>query len=221
MKKIVFDIGAHHGEDSHYYLQRGYNVVAFECDRGNIEVLKLLFHREEQGGMITFDSRAIVSGGGAGKFVTFFKSQNDGWGTVNKDWADRNNLLGVSSSQETVESVDPSDVFKTYGVPYYLKVDIEGVDMDVVLGLFSLNRPGDIPEYISVESTKTSYNSVVKELEIFYSLGYRKFAAVQQRGMAFKSSSWLKSGKKHVYRHRRGSSGPFGSDLKADWLTLS
>jgi hypothetical protein len=29
---LIFDIGAHRGEDTEYYLRRGFRVVAVECE---------------------------------------------------------------------------------------------------------------------------------------------------------------------------------------------
>jgi 16S rRNA A1518/A1519 N6-dimethyltransferase RsmA/KsgA/DIM1 with predicted DNA glycosylase/AP lyase activity len=43
---LVFDIGAHRGEDTEYYLRRGFRVVSVECEPDNVAALRTRFSRE-------------------------------------------------------------------------------------------------------------------------------------------------------------------------------
>ena len=43
---LVFDIGAHLGEDTEYYLARGFDVIAFECMPENIKQIQDKFPKE-------------------------------------------------------------------------------------------------------------------------------------------------------------------------------
>ncbi len=40
MPNLIFDIGMHKGEDSEYYLKKGFDVVAFEAHPGLISETK-------------------------------------------------------------------------------------------------------------------------------------------------------------------------------------
>ncbi len=113
--------------------------------------------------------------------------------------------------------MDPKEIYKFYGIPYYMKIDIEGSDLDVLESIINLefkNRP----KYISIESTKTSWSALLREFDIFIKLGYLKFQAIPQRKMQEKVTKWKNAkGRIITYRHKKDSSGPFGEDLKNNW----
>ena len=198
----VFDIGAHKGEDTQYYLSRGYKVVAFECDPSNIEFLKKRFENEIESGELILETKALVSGGGNNKKLIFYVDDNSVWGTLNQDWAKRNSRLGSKSRSIEVETLDPNEIYNLYGIPYFIKIDIEGSDLDVLESLKKLKFK-DRPKYISIESTKTSWSLLLREFDIFTKLGYSKFQAIPQSKMQYKSTKWKNTeGKINSYRHR-------------------
>lgn len=40
-KKLIFDVGLHKDEDTHFYLKKGFNVAAFETNPSLIEHCKI------------------------------------------------------------------------------------------------------------------------------------------------------------------------------------
>src|SRR5262249_8664579 len=70
-----------------------------------------------------------------------------------------------------VESVRLDTLIRQYGVPHYLKIDIEGHDRICLDGL----QPSECPPYISCELTHT--DNLIDRL---YELGYRRFKLVNQ-----------------------------------------
>lgn len=217
--QLVFDIGAHLGEDSSYYLKRGYNVVAFECSPNNIEYLSQRFALEIRDKQLQLETKALVSGGGEGKLIDFFVDDISVWGTVHKDWTSRNRRLGSDAKTISVETMDPESIYRTYGVPFYMKIDIEGSDVDVLKSLFKVET-NMRPKYVSIESSKTSFKNLQEELRILSHLGYTKFAAVNQERIK-KQTCWIsESGERVCHYHERDSSGPFGDDLKVSWKTI-
>ena len=50
-----------------------------------------------------------------------------------------------------VNEVDFSECLRRYGIPYYLKIDIEGMDLHCCRVLLNF---GEKPNYISIESEK-------------------------------------------------------------------
>jgi FkbM family methyltransferase len=216
---IVFDIGAHQGEDSEYYLARGYKVIAFECDPRNIKILEEKFNLEIDQGSLVLEKRALLKGGGEGKKATFYAAENSVWGTLNPEWSFRNEKLGSRAHQVALDTIDPRDIYCLYGYPFYMKIDIEGSDLSVLESLKEV-QARNRPRYLSIESTKVSWSALLEEFALFEALGYSKFAIVPQLNNGRKISRWNSSGGVSIsFRHKKQSSGPFGPDLPEKWIT--
>ncbi len=219
-KRIVFDVGAHKGEDAKYYLTRGYKVVAFECNPSNILFLKKRFEKEIKSNDLVLETRALICGGSVYKKLEFFVDENSVWGTLNKDWARRNQRLGSNSKSILVDTLDPKEIYHLYGIPYFIKIDIEGCDMDILKSLKYLNYENR-PKYLSLESSKTSWNALREEFDLLKKLEYLNFQAIPQSKMQKKITKWKDAkGKIISYNHEKDSSGPFGEDLKNNWRNL-
>ena len=99
--------------------------------------------------------------------VRFFRhSQRSGWGTVDPDWVERHSLPGTTEAIE-VAVVDFPECLRRFGVPYYLKVDIEGAYRACIEALHEFeNRPA----YISLEAERLDFALLREELELLASL---------------------------------------------------
>ena len=51
--------------------------------------------------------------------------------------------------------MDIAEIYRTYGVPFYLKIDVEGADRLVLEELKSFSNR---PQYVSLESEKVDFN---------------------------------------------------------------
>ena len=109
--EVHVDIGANKGEDSQYYLERGYEVVAFECNPSNIEFLKKRFENEIRSKAFILETKALVSGGGDHKKLKFYVDDKSVWGTINQNWAKRNSRLGSKIRSIEVETLDPKEIY--------------------------------------------------------------------------------------------------------------
>ena len=69
-------------------------------------------------------------------------------------------------------------LIERFGVPYYMKVDIEGADL---LCLQGLARAHSRPKYVSIESDKRRWSRLRQEFSLLRELGYDRFKIVQQR----------------------------------------
>lgn len=210
---LVFDVGAHRGEDSDFYLKLGYRVVAVEANPVLVEHLRQRFGREISDGSYVLVDKAIGKTHGT---IPFFANLKDSaWGTADPDWALRNQRLGADSEQIHVECVPFADVLRAHGCPRYLKIDIEGADM-VCVNALSLTSCR--PQYISIESSKTSWRDLMEELNALERLGYRKFKVVDQ-GAHKRGRFRTRLDSQVSYSFEVGSSGPFGEDLDGEWLS--
>ena len=72
-----------------------------------------------------------------------------------------------------VDVVDFAGVIQEHGVPHFMKIDIEGCDMVCINALRSLAQR---PDYVSVESDKTSFANIEREIEALTDLGLRLFS---------------------------------------------
>ena len=149
--------------------------------------------------------------------VVFYKNkENSVWGTVCIDWAKRNEKLGASSSIIEITPIDFAAAIQEYGVPYYMKIDIEGCDM-VCLNV--LRRFQERPDYISFESDKISFANIRYEFDLLGCLGYDSFQAIEQRAIPVSQSPPFpaKEGEYVVQRFEFGCSGLFGAELDDKW----
>src|SRR3990172_7762654 len=132
---LVYDVGMHRGEDTEFYLKKGFRVVAFEADPDLARYCRERFKEYIANRQLTIIEGAIIDLDAAEnkdrKKITFYK--NDGMsvlGTVNANWAERNEFLrSPSNAMIDVEVIDFTSAVEKHGIPHYMKIDIEGSDM--------------------------------------------------------------------------------------------
>jgi FkbM family methyltransferase len=216
-KNLIFDVGMHLGEDTEYYMKRGFNVVAFEANPKLVQENKKKFSEEITNGRLFIVEGAIVDDLSE-KTVKFFVNEDSSvWGTVYQDFAERNEQLGTRNTVMEVDVIDFKSCLIEFGIPYFMKIDIEGAD------LFCLEALKDFavkPPYISMESNKLKFSTLLHEIEILGSLGYSVFKAVQQADVPkMRVPANSSEGKSVEHHFSKEASGLFGSDLPGQWLT--
>ena len=213
---LIYDVGGHLGEDTDFYLRKGFKVVAIEANPVLAEKLRERFSSNLSDGSLTLIDSAIAEDTGE---VDFYVNQSFSiWGTIRPTWAERNAGFGSSSSQLIkVKATNFSDVLSQHGVPYYLKIDIEGADL---LCLESLAQKPDKPRFVSIESEKKSWDGLLHEFEMFEKLGYSHFKIVDQKNIdRQKPPNPAVEGQFVDHTFEPGSSGLFGDELPGKWLT--
>jgi len=217
---LIYDIGLHKGEDSEFYLRKGFRVVAFEANPDLVAHCKTRLAEYIADGRFTIVEGAILPPEeiAAGKTeVTFYKNEdNSVWGTVHVDWAERNTQFGTKYTPVTVPVVNFANVLRQHGIPHYMKIDIEGCDM---VCLDALKAVKERPDYLSIESDKTSMANVTAEIETLIALGYDRFKAIDQSviNVSQKSPKPPAEGQYAEWRFEHGSSGLFGAELPGEW----
>ncbi len=217
---LIYDVGMHRGEDTDFYLKKGFNVIAFEANPDLVKHCKERFSKEIQIGQLIIVEGAIVDfntkQNEIKKTVKFFKNNKVSvWGTVVEDWASRNEHLGTSNEVIEVSAINFSEYLQKYGIPYYLKIDIEGMDMVCLKSLLNYEEK---PDYISIESDKLSFKALKEEFKVFNQLGYNRFKAVNQANISKQKEPKKSTQKKYLgYSFLRGATGLFGTDLPGNW----
>ena len=212
---LIFDVGFHRGEDSEFYLKKGFRVVAIEADPELAGAARIRFQQYIADGRLHLIEGAVAEGCGS---TAFFKSDKSVWGTVQPEWALRNSMLGAHSQTIFVPIIEISSVFRQFGIPHYAKLDIEGNEYIV---LDALKSSREKPQFISIESDKRSYRKLVMELRTLQLLGYTRFKIVQQSAMEGTIVHVSdRAGQLFSYSFGKGASGRFGNDLSGRWLTF-
>ncbi|MFA5041386.1 MAG: FkbM family methyltransferase, partial [Bdellovibrionales bacterium] len=141
---------------------------------------------------------------GGSKERTFYINQvNDHWSSLDLGWASRE---GSEVKEIIVDCSCLEQLFLDFGVPKYLKIDVEGADEMVLDQLAELDK---IPYCLSIEDCRFGYRYMSK----MSSLGYTRFKILDQ--------SQVSNIKLPVTDHAfsKASSGPFGDDVPGKWLT--
>jgi FkbM family methyltransferase len=203
-KNLIFDVGFHVGQDTVFYLKKGFWVVAVDANPLLIEEGKKKFAEYINAGRLILLNVGI---GQCEETLPFY---------VNKqlsEWSSFDKAIGTSRGDYyvlDVPLVTLRSIAIRYGVPYYIKIDIEGNDM---MAIKSLRDMEDKPRYISVENGQTH---MIEEL---YTQGYRKFKFVNQaRIQDVVLPSPVREGEYIEYRFPFGASGPFGEEIDGPWL---
>jgi FkbM family methyltransferase len=213
-RDLIFDVGCHKGEDTDFYLRKGYRVVAVEANPVLCRQIKESFADSLSLGKLTLVESAVARETGN---IKFYACEEAVWGTIVPRWNERSEALGRQSKEMCVPGIAFSHLLDEFGVPYYLKVDIEGADMYCLEGLFSQTER---PQYVSIESEKKEWPRLLEEFDVLCALGYKKFKLVNQ---AFIQEQTPPNppieGNFAEFKFVPGSSGLFGEEAPGRWLT--
>ena len=210
--KIIFDLGFHNGDDTDFYLQKGFNVIALEANPELINNGKDRFKKEIETGQLKLLHNAVADKKGEIDF--FIHLKNSDWSSCFKDIAQSD---GSIAQAVTVEATTISELFLIYGVPRYMKVDIEGFDIVVARELCNLKKK---PSFVSFETSRKNFAEIYSYLFV---AGYEQFQLINQRNNPDRAPPFDSSEGKNIrYKFSKYSSGLFGEDLPSDkWLAIN
>ena len=214
----------HVGQDTRHYLQQGYKVLAVEANPILVEEANVKFKKYISSGDLIVLNVGIADKEG---ILPFYKNLRlTEWSSFDKSLGARN---GTGCEEINVRCVTTKSLFEEYGVPYYMKVDIEGYDY---LCLADIPAQGEKPQYVSCEASEVSW------LEILRSKGYTKFKLISQsddfnsidinkekkkyfpKYLIVKNGIKLRLQKFLTFKHPFTSSGPFGEATKGEWKSF-
>ena len=213
--RLIFDIGLHVGVDTSFYLAKGFRVIGVEAMASLCEEVQRDFSAEVESGRLTIVNSAIADRPGP---VTFYAHPISVWGTIRPAWANRNEQVGAGASTAiTVPGITFGELLQEHGVPYFMKIDIEGADM---LCLEGLRGASAVPEFVSIESDKSSWTGLVHEFDVLNELGYRRFKIVPQHKVhRQRLPEPAREGVDIPWRFAKGASGAFGEEAPGEWMT--
>ena len=214
---LIIDVGMHDGTDTAYYLAKGFRVVAVEANPALVTAAEDRFSAEIGRGQLTIVAAAIAETRGSVPMAV--ADDMTIWSSIDPGFIQRN--IGVDYRYVEVPTITFSDVLAEHGVPYFLKVDIEGNDM---LPIWALHEVDARPRFVSIESSVTGHKpefaDVFEELTRLCTLGYRRFKYINQGRLSrIKLPREPREGAYVDFRFEGHSSGPFGRETPGRWLT--
>jgi FkbM family methyltransferase len=206
-KNLIFDLGMHVGQDTIFYLEKGFRVIAVEANPVLVSEAQVSFKKFIAEGRLVIVNKGISNESSSG-IPFYINNTYSEWSSFVKDIGSR----GGKFETIYVDVIPVHSLFDQYGCPYYLKIDIEGLDFDVIK---SLRNVPILPRYISAENGQ---EHMIRELA---ALGYKSFKFINQAGMAGRRCfSPSMEGKAIDWLFSHGASGEFGEDTPGDWLSM-
>ena len=204
-RQLIFDIGPCEGNDSHFYLRKGFRVVAVEANPIMAAQLQARFATE-----ITARQSVILNR----VAHEFANTRMDVWITPDPGHVTAGHNPHRATDSRSVLTVDWPTLIAATGVPYFCKIDIEGAEEAFLRSM--LRSPGR-PTFISVEV------HTVEPIALLFALGYRRFRLINQTFHQWfeppnppREGTYVKDGSvRHV-------SGLFGEELPGSrWFSLT
>lgn len=206
--ELIYDIGSSEGNDTAFYLDKGFRVVSVEADqRMYANICDRFSDAIASGKLFSYNAAAHFS---AGQEITFWQNTTDqGVSSLKKSGKEK---YQSSQNSITVKTINWKALVAVHGVPYFAKLVIEGGEVDFLRGIHSGEN---LPKYFSAECKS---ETVIDELN---RIGYRKFKLVDQKTIRdFKEPSPAREGLTVGRNNTDHGSGLFGKDLpEGRWLS--
>jgi FkbM family methyltransferase len=168
---IAYDVGMNNGDDSDYYLKKGYNVVGIDANPIVCEQAARRFDVGIKAGRITILNLGV--GSQPGRMTFYVHKGHSVLSTFCPEQilsGDKNDLNPEVWQPIDVEVRRLSDIVRFFGTGEYIKIDVEGFD---VVALKDLNVNKIYPKYISAEAHQ------VDTFCHLVAMGYTEFKFVQ------------------------------------------
>lgn len=207
MKKIIYDFGSNNGDDIPYYLHKADRVIAIEANPVLCKLIQSKFQLEIQEKRLVIEC-CVVTNKDTEKDVPFYIHKKHHCLSQFPKPKRKKKFQKVFLPSQSVHQI----ILK-HGAPYYIKIDLEFFDKEVLTELFKFNI---YPPYISAE---------YKSPEIFallYAYGrYKKYKLIDGKSIPdVYSDHTIASHTGNLnYSFPFHSAGPFGDDIQGNWMS--
>lgn len=169
-KPLIFDIGANKGNFSEKYSEKA-NVIAIEA---NPNLYKNLIERFINKNVI-IENYAVSNDINE---IDFYICPDDQMSSCNKNWLTtlRYKDAGIRETIK-VKTITIDKLIEKYGIPFHIKVDVEGYEYEVIKGLTKKVKSIQF-EYIKENYQDLTIPAIIQLIEI----GYSKFKIKEEDG---------------------------------------
>jgi len=196
----------HNGDDTAYYLKKGYKVIAVEANPTFFNFNQAQFADEVNKGQLVILSSALVPSDYGQPTITLHIDPD------HLDWSSLESGRAKSYSQHvTVNCMTLKSLYLQFGIPEYMKMDIEATEYTILEDIHKQDLAR--PKYISVEASDK------RSLPMLKKLGYSLFKWSNQNKRDWKC--YFPSKHKQYFQPQRWTdccSGPWGEDLAGEWM---
>jgi FkbM family methyltransferase len=182
--KIAFDIGANIGQTIDALFNDYDKIIAFEANPNLALNLKSRYTQDK----IIIESLGVSD---KNEVKTFNISNSHVVSTFSNDWITNSRFTGVYNWDTTIQvnTITLDDIIKKYGIPYFIKVDVEGYEYEVFQGLTSLLEE----TYFAFEWAEEQYEKINQTIDYLKSLGYSNFDYTYQDNLlVLETINWKK-----------------------------
>src|SRR5215472_9220597 len=121
---LIYDIGLHNGGDTRQYLKEGCRVIAIDANPTMCAAAVAEFQRYIDSNQLTILNCGITEQAGMLEF--WICDDVSEWSSFYREIASRN---GSRHHNVQVDCIPIQDIIARFGVPDYMKIDIEGSDI--------------------------------------------------------------------------------------------
>ncbi len=210
-QKTIYDFGANVGQNIEYYLKKCSKLIIVEANIKNIEEIKSKFYKEIENKKILIENCVLVNDESLKEVDFYINKKRDVMSTVIKP--------KVSEIQEykvvKLSSFTPAEIINKHGEPYYIKIDLENYDIEI---LKNLKKNNIYPEFLSFECHDLDSFEYIKK-----QFNYNSYNIVfgDRIGYEYKWHKIETTNGDEYFKFSTHSAGPFGKDLKYRWLSIN
>jgi FkbM family methyltransferase len=212
IEDLIYDVGMHQGTDTEFYLRKGFRVVAVEANPELVNKVKDRRKDDVANGQLTIVELAITDRTG---FTDFWIATDD---DAYSSLTDKSVPTWSGKKRIQVKCDTFDTVLQKHGIPYYLKIDIEGADLRCLKAMRGFETK---PKFVSFECRLQDFESTFDGLAELWAMGYRRFKLVNQaRHNELRCPNPPREGNYVETKFTGSTSGPFGEETPGEWLTI-
>ncbi len=175
--QLVFDVGAHEGFVTQLLTELGYKVLAIEPSQRNVAILQVRFRNNPDTTVLPV---ALSSQSGTHHF--FESSTGFAFGTLSRKWkAIREETVPNKKAYRkpvTIVTTTLDTLIAQYGVPAFIKIDVEGYEENVLRGLTQkvplLSFEAILPHFLTETINCINYlDSLAADVLFNYAVGHK------------------------------------------------
>lgn len=180
---LIFDVGANIGDMTNIFKNNAKKVVAFEPNPQLSNQLRYRFNMDD----VVIDPRGISDDIGIKNFNI---SAAHTISTLSDDWVTNSRFSDLNAWDLVleIETITLDKAIDEYGVPDYIKIDIEGYEYEVLTSFTKLLNH----TIISFEWAEEQKSKLIEIINHLHHLGYNKFYRAENDIVLFdKDIDWV------------------------------